>query len=844
MMQGSFKGHVGGVLNLGDIFRSLANNRQSGTLIVTEGERQKKISFEAGAITLLSSSRRMRIGDLLIATGKITEDDLDLAIKLQKQNRKLLGEILVEEGFCDEEDIRRIVRYQVEGEIYDLFLWNNAHYEFRENEKPDELKGSNPRITRLQLDTNALIEEALARLEEWQQIQPLVPTTKDVFVLTGQAITGVDLAPALAQNLELCDGKTNLEQLAEKTAMSDFECCKQIARLVQIGAMRALSLDELAVRAEQAYAVNDFRGAIALYGRLELAYPDQIKLQIPLADSLRQIGDDQAAILMYQKIAQRLEADGKDVEGLKRCYQSIIQLDPQNPAALERLKQIEAWERQKRARRGRFVPVLLLLLALAGVVGLWVVVINAAKTKKTNDKRVNALLDEALAELDKLRASEDWKAAHAKGLEIVADKDFREHERTADLKIPLLVKTFPAGFEVEVNGESFGVTSEDKRRLVAGYDPRAAGIELKLYRVEGEDRRPVDVDIPRSLDPAVFHALELDVTADADWEYIGDADHDTAAAWSEPAQCYAIASRDGKLYRVKKGGVRRPPAISIGKYGDRVSGTVVDGSMAFVGLTFGGVARVDLGPENPPVETYEAAGPVTGRPVVTAERVAFGTWSGTIHIFDRKTRKRLGFVEGKSHFPHSGVALEAGAAIFAGHDGRLRRIDLNKAAQLEEVDLGASPLTAPVLCDVSAAVLLAGGVAAVTSASDFTTLRTFKVEAGKHPALAADTRRLFVSGDGTVQAYRLSDGERAWPQAFSVTGRGRARLALCAGRLVYAPGDRNLYALDPETGRLLWHGKVKTSVVAAPISVAGNHFLVGLEGLPVVRFTPFYGGAP
>lgn len=49
----SFKGNLE-VLNLSDIFQSLAMNRHSGTLVVNDGKREKKIFFAEGEI---SSSR-------------------------------------------------------------------------------------------------------------------------------------------------------------------------------------------------------------------------------------------------------------------------------------------------------------------------------------------------------------------------------------------------------------------------------------------------------------------------------------------------------------------------------------------------------------------------------------------------------------------------------------------------------------------------------------------------------------------------------------------------------------------------------------------------------------------
>ncbi len=51
----------------------------------------------------LLSRRKMRIGDVLIADGAITPEQLDQALEIQKEKKKRLGEILISEGFVTDE---------------------------------------------------------------------------------------------------------------------------------------------------------------------------------------------------------------------------------------------------------------------------------------------------------------------------------------------------------------------------------------------------------------------------------------------------------------------------------------------------------------------------------------------------------------------------------------------------------------------------------------------------------------------------------------------------------------------------------------------------------------------
>ena len=54
-----------------------------------------------------------RIGDLLVASGKITQEQLTEAIQLQQVKKQKLGELLVTEGIVDEEDIINVLKFQL-----------------------------------------------------------------------------------------------------------------------------------------------------------------------------------------------------------------------------------------------------------------------------------------------------------------------------------------------------------------------------------------------------------------------------------------------------------------------------------------------------------------------------------------------------------------------------------------------------------------------------------------------------------------------------------------------------------------------------------------------------------
>lgn len=64
--------------------------------------------------------KKIRLGDLLVTTGNITQEQLDRALKKQKERNKKLGEILVDEGIISEDDIASALSNQLNIEIVDL----------------------------------------------------------------------------------------------------------------------------------------------------------------------------------------------------------------------------------------------------------------------------------------------------------------------------------------------------------------------------------------------------------------------------------------------------------------------------------------------------------------------------------------------------------------------------------------------------------------------------------------------------------------------------------------------------------------------------------------------------
>ena len=63
---------------------------------------------------------RLRIGDLLVTHGKITEEQLNNALEIQRTEGKRLGEILISQEIISQEDIIMILQEQLDIERIEL----------------------------------------------------------------------------------------------------------------------------------------------------------------------------------------------------------------------------------------------------------------------------------------------------------------------------------------------------------------------------------------------------------------------------------------------------------------------------------------------------------------------------------------------------------------------------------------------------------------------------------------------------------------------------------------------------------------------------------------------------
>jgi hypothetical protein len=220
-------------MNLAELLQWLANNRQTGTLIISNGTVEKKIFVRQGAILSSSSSDPKRLlGHFLVSKGVISESILAQAIAVQEQLGGLLGEVLVEGGALEQETLDRMLQLNAEENICDLFAWEQGSFEFLDDELPEhDLVAMSANIT-------GLIMEGMRRIDHTRAMKELIPSPRCVPVAVGPLLVDDELDPGWRGVLEAVDDDRSIEDICLHTHSSEFFVCQVLHRKVVEGKLK------------------------------------------------------------------------------------------------------------------------------------------------------------------------------------------------------------------------------------------------------------------------------------------------------------------------------------------------------------------------------------------------------------------------------------------------------------------------------------------------------------------------------------------------------------------------------------------------------------------------------
>ncbi|MDX9857362.1 MAG: DUF4388 domain-containing protein [candidate division Zixibacteria bacterium] len=217
-----------------DILQLLATGKKTGILECKTSTRQKEVAFRDGNIIFASSvnSTEDLLGNMLLKRGKISKGDLERAITLHKQTGRQLGTTLVDMNLFSKEEVGECLKLQIEEIVYNLFSWREGDFIFHENTTPKNA----PFL--IELNTMNVIMEGTRRIDEWMEIQKVLPPDDVVLRINTNPKTKRDELTISMEEfrlLSLINGERTVPDLIDLSPVGEFVTCRAIYRLIVQG---------------------------------------------------------------------------------------------------------------------------------------------------------------------------------------------------------------------------------------------------------------------------------------------------------------------------------------------------------------------------------------------------------------------------------------------------------------------------------------------------------------------------------------------------------------------------------------------------------------------------------
>lgn len=214
-----------------DLLQLFSAGKKTGTVNIIRGNIRKEIVFKEGNIISATSqdAEEDYLGQILLKTGRLTKTDLQRAVYMHKTSGKRIGQVLVEMKLLSREELGLFLKQQVEEIIYNLFSWKEGEFIFKEGQLPATREGL------VDLNTMNIIMEGTRRIDEWVEIQKVLPNDHQILrVVSSPQVKSDEVTISLDEFrvVTQIDGTRSLQEILEQSPLGDFATSHAIYKLM------------------------------------------------------------------------------------------------------------------------------------------------------------------------------------------------------------------------------------------------------------------------------------------------------------------------------------------------------------------------------------------------------------------------------------------------------------------------------------------------------------------------------------------------------------------------------------------------------------------------------------
>ncbi|TLM67162.1 MAG: response regulator [Deltaproteobacteria bacterium] len=226
------------------VVHNLYSLRATGLLQLERGDLKKVLYVKDGyPIFVRSNLVREFLGQILVRSGIISNEDLARCMPLAKESGRQIGTVLIEAGLLSPHDLNDLLNRQIVDKLLDIFTWPDGHFRFIQAREFKE------GITSIDVSPANLILQGLRAPAAQPQVERLLAPHLDRYLLPAEnplyRFQEIHLSASEQRFFALCRGDLTPRDLLSRHQLSRHDIAPLLAALLATGILE--SRDEPAV---------------------------------------------------------------------------------------------------------------------------------------------------------------------------------------------------------------------------------------------------------------------------------------------------------------------------------------------------------------------------------------------------------------------------------------------------------------------------------------------------------------------------------------------------------------------------------------------------------------------
>src|ERR1051325_5822829 len=215
--------------SLADIFQLIGLQRKTGVLTLRAKDDTVTVTFLDGKVVGADSmSHRLenRLGNVLIKSGAITQDQLNQALAIQKETLQRLGFVLTHYGIISADALKSAIQLQILQIVYRLFRWKDGDYHFSQETTIEKRVGAQEMGFRKKVAGQEIAVSDEADEVDFDESPATARRKKS------PASDKIRISQEEKHIYDLVDGKRTVADIVEISHLSEFDTCKALYELL------------------------------------------------------------------------------------------------------------------------------------------------------------------------------------------------------------------------------------------------------------------------------------------------------------------------------------------------------------------------------------------------------------------------------------------------------------------------------------------------------------------------------------------------------------------------------------------------------------------------------------